>query len=641
MIDLVDSHDPDDIDADVQNAEDAGPPDVDRPSTAAIAARVMLDAALTRQARALLKQSPRLIIAKVQNAAWIPVISGTIRRMERAPYVFTVTELRRAGGAYHRVGEEHLHHLQSGQSILYISQDPDGMLHNAVLAAADLSIEVPALTPALLRRIIRQVTGRTARGVTGEMASLDVEVVLSVVRSDLTAGECVKKLRMAVGRRTVSSPSTVPPLTDLPLTDAVRKWSSQMLADLMAAKAGEIGTDTLVYALLEGPPGTGKTLIAESLARTAGWAFVSTTVGSWFTTGDGALGGVAKNIKGFVDAVLAAEPAIGFLDELDAIPNRATMDNRARDWWTPVVNLLLTEIDRLRRSGKCVMLVGATNFYEHLDAALVRPGRLQQRVSVLPPQTEAEVAELLRYYLHNDLTKLNLDKLVRLAIGATPAMVEGWVKEGRSAARAAGRALTASDLLEQMLPPDSRSAEDVRSIALHEIGHAIVAHRLGLEVDRVSIIPDGSSGGHTRTGLPTLVPTWEHVRDLVTVMLGGRAADTVLGNGPNAGAEIDLANATSMLLAAHERQGLRTGLVAMPALGARATELMRAIDVELHQLLERAVAIVEADRMAALKLASRLVEERILISTDIARGLGNRPPRPAREQQPQVSQPPP
>lgn len=386
-----------------------------------------------------------------------------------------------------------------------------------------------------------------------------------------------------------------------------------------------------MFVLLKGPPGTGKTLIAESLAHTAGWAFVPTTVGGWFTSGDGALGGVAKNVKAFIDDVLAQAPAIGFLDEIDALPDRAAMDNHGRDWWTPVINLVLTEIDRVRKSGKRVLLIGATNYYQHLDAALVRPGRLQQRVPVLPPQTEDEVIAVLRYYLGDELADADLAKLARPGLGATPAMVEGWVKQARAAARAAARNLCASDVLEQMLPPDDRSPEDIRAVALHEMGHAVVAHRLGLGVDRVSIVAGGEAGGHTRTRLASRYPTWDHLSDLVTVTLGGRAADMILGNGANTGAEDDLARATSMLRNALERQGLGKGLAHVPELGTRRAGLAATVEARLDQLLKRALAIIDTDRMLALALADRLLTERILLAEDVARGLSTAPaPEPTR-----------
>jgi ATP-dependent Zn protease len=424
--------------------------------------------------------------------------------------------------------------------------------------------------------------------------------------------------------------NVVPLLHELPLTEPVRHWSSQLLADLGAVKSGAMPPDGLVYAMLEGPPGTGKSLIAESLARTAGWTFVPVTVGSWFASGDGALGGVAKNVRAFIDKVIVSEPAVGFLDEVDAIPDRATMDNRGKDWWTPVITLLLTEIDRLRRSGMRVMLIGATNYYHHLDSALVRPGRMQQRVSVLPPQSETEVAALFAYYLRGDLVETDLGKLARLGIGATPALVEGWLKEARGLARSAGRPLQLEDILGQMLPSEVRTPEDVWTIALHEIGHAVVACHLGLTVERVSIVPEGESGGHTRATLPSMVPTWERLCDMVTVSLGGRAADIIIGSGANAGAESDLANATAILLSAFERQGLRDGLAFMPALGVKRSDVVAAVEVQLARLMKRAIAIVEADRVVAVKLAKRLVAERILSGADVKSALATA--RPSRKQ---------
>jgi ATP-dependent Zn protease len=354
-------------------------------------------------------------------------------------------------------------------------------------------------------------------------------------------------------------------------------------------------------------------------------------VGGWFTVGDGALGGVAKNIKLFVDQVIASAPAIGFLDELDAIPNRATMDNQGRDWWTPVITLFQTEIDRLRKSGRPVLLLGATNFYHHLDAALIRPGRMQQRISVLPAGTESEVMALLRFYLGDGLADEELGKLARVGLGSTPATVEAWVKEARAVARSLGRSVQFGDLLAQMLPRDGRTADDIRTIAFHEIGHAIVGHRLGFKLDRVTIVPSGGSGGYTRAMLSSIVPTWERICDLVAMTLGGRAADVVLGSGPNAGAENDLANATAILLNAIERQGLHGSLVHRLDRGIHRSEIMELVDAHLNTLLKRAVAIIEADRKLAEKLAEQLVSERILSGDDIASALDGSVPsrRPA------------
>jgi len=198
----------------------------------------------------------------------------------------TATERLKKGNL--RIGANELAHLQHNRSIVYVSADPDHVLDRTVLAAADLTITIPPVTPALLDKLIRGVTGGVACGVTADMAALEVTVITSVVRPELSAGACVANLHRALARRLEPVSSSVPLLTALPLTDTVRAWADQTLADLAAVMTGTLTADHLVYTMLEGPPGTGKTLIAESLARTAGWSFVPSSVGTWFSSGDGA-----------------------------------------------------------------------------------------------------------------------------------------------------------------------------------------------------------------------------------------------------------------------------------------------------------------------------------------------------------------
>src|SRR5690606_9240534 len=123
---------------------------------------------------------------------------------------------------------------------------------------------------ALLRQVIRQLTGGIARGITQEMAELDLTLLVSLLRPGSTAKECVANLRRAVERGSESvgiksGTSEVPRLDMLPLTRNVREWTDQALADLKDVSVGRLAPDRLQAAVLEGPPGTGKTLIAESL----------------------------------------------------------------------------------------------------------------------------------------------------------------------------------------------------------------------------------------------------------------------------------------------------------------------------------------------------------------------------------------
>lgn len=581
-----------------------------------------LNAALTRKTRALLKRDNGVYILHLPHEDWAQHFQRPVRNLGSMLTLRVVTALEKRNGILDRAGIDGLEIVQKGFSTVFVTQDPTNLLDEAVIAAADATITVAPMSQALLRKVIRRVTKQTARGVTAQMAELDIDIILTVIRSGLTAKQCVENLQRAVDRRSAPKTKTVPLLSELPLTSSVRDWSNQTLTDLEEVESQTLPPEALVFAALEGPPGTGKSLIAESLAATAEWNFVSTSVGAWFATSDGALGGVAKKLRAFVDSVLAAEPAIGFLDELDALPSRETLDKRSRDWWTPIITLFLVEIDRLRKSGKRVMLLGASNYYDRLDPALIRPGRLAQRVSVLPPSTDAETLDLLRHFLGKDLSEAEIEKLVRFSVGATPAAVEGWSKSAKARARSFSRNLSIDDVLAQAAPHDGRSDADIWSTAQHEIGHALVAYRLGHKIESVSILRHGVSGGRTISVPPTNIITRNMIDDLVTIALAGRAADLVLGDGPNAGANGDLAMATELLTKAQDEYGLGSDLVHTSAARLRPGLGRETLGQELDRLLHRAKSIVLDDIDAAESLVEQLVAEKMLTGLDIAARLG-------------------
>jgi hypothetical protein len=602
---------------DIDSGDDLDVPAADaeaKPAPAAVFMEEVWKASVPGKTRRKLQKegSGFALLLHVPDATWVQLLGQLLPRYLPGPHYKTYVEAPRSAAPHHQ-DPSIVRILSRGERLVVISHDPAGLVPSIVRRAADGIVMIGTPPVDAVRTTIRRITGRVVRGLkAADFAGLDIDLLLSCLRPEEKPAEIIGRLRELTSAPTIGELSAldVPRLDQLPLTDAVHEWSDVLLHDLAAVKSGELDPSALVYAALEGPPGTGKTLICRSLAATAGWNFISSSVGTWFTVGDGALGGVARNVKGFVDSVLKAEPAIGFLDELDAIPNRATMDPRGLDWWAPVVTLILTEIDRLRASGRKVVLLGATNFYDRLDAALIRPGRLQQRVSVLAPSTEQEVLAVFGHYLGGDLPAAELTKLARVAIGATPAAIEGWVKSARASARIAGRPLTAGDLLDQMAPADDRSPADLRTAALHELGHAIVAADLGHAVNRISIVSGADSGGHTSMRLVSVVPTLAQLHDLVTVILGGRAADVEVGPGAHSGAESDLAKATDLLLAARQRQGLGDTLAALPPVMSPA--LMRDVDGDLKRLLDRARAIVRGYRRELLRLADQLLVERIM-----------------------------
>lgn len=224
MIELPDSSDADDDIDDLAPVGETPPAAAEKtPTSTEVLSRLALGAALGPRYRRLLKEGPRLLIIKVPDESWVDPIGSALGQIDATFELSKASERTRSGGKLHRVGEAYLSFLQERKSVVYVCQDPEEILHEAVLAAADATIEIPALTPALLRRTIREVTGGAAvRGVTTPMAALDLPIIFSAIRLSLTARECVAKLREAVTRNTVRTAANVPQLADLPLTGAIR-----------------------------------------------------------------------------------------------------------------------------------------------------------------------------------------------------------------------------------------------------------------------------------------------------------------------------------------------------------------------------------------------------------------------------------
>jgi hypothetical protein len=221
------------------------------------------------------------------------------------------------------------------------------------------------------------------------------------------------------------------------------------------------------------------------------------------------------------------------------------------------------------------------------------------------------VARIFEHYLHGLVDPAIVAAAARCAQGWTPPDIEAAVRAARGRAAAANRPIEDADLLESVAPPDGRNGAELRAVALHEAGHAVVSLALDMPVETVSIIANGHSGGFTKGSAGSPIPTRADLEAVVTVMLGGRAADIQLGAGANAGAEVDLAMATSLLVRAMGEFGLYDRLThtTAPGLLRRPDERLEAT---LQQLLRRAMQIVQHHRAAVLALAEQLLQHRVL-----------------------------
>lgn len=281
------------------------------------------------------------------------------------------------------------------------------------------------------------------------------------------------------------------------------------------------------------------------------------------------------------------------------------------------MTLLLLQIDRVRNAGKPVLLLGATNYYDRLDASLIRSRRLEERIPVLPPRTADEIAAVYSYYLRGELDPATIAEAARFSLERTPAGIESLVRAARAKANGEGRKLKPTDLLDALLPPSSGEHSELRAVALHEAGHAVVAMALGQSVEAVSIVSEGRMGGFMRTVNPSSFPNREELETQVTILLAGRASDITYGKGAHAGAEHDLAAATGLLAKGMGDLGLY-GTLTRTGASSALQQSNDGVEPVLQQMLRHALKIVREERQALLALSEALLRHKILDGDAVA-----------------------
>jgi cell division protease FtsH len=570
---------------------------------------IALDAALAGDV-------PVVIIVEACSADLAKLVSHELSHGRRQARVVAVTATKKNGDD--ECIEQMLTSLSSRVHFVVVTQDPAALLPGLVRIAADLVIRLPRPDAAIMRRAIARLTGKTPASSLRNLAleKVDVPGLLTVLRPGSTPGQCLVRLKSLCATVLTSAGTTTgPTIEELPLVDPVRNWADELLAQMRGIDAGEVPPTSLRHAVLEGPPGTGKTLIAHALSRSSGWPMHATSIGDWFATSDGNLGGVSRACRAFFDSLLSQEKAIGFIDEIDALPDRSQLAPKDLQWWGTCITLVLSEIDRVRRSGKPILLVAATNFYGRLDRALTRHERMEQQVRVYPPRTEAEIGAVFRYHLNGALDENTISTVARLCVGTTPAAISSTVEEARAIARKGRRPLIPEDLIAAACPIDRRPPAELRKIAIHEAGHVVVAHLLGFSTASVSIIASGPMGGVTRMRDLPSAPDRSELEALVMMHLGGRAADIAVGKGAHAGAAEDLETVTHLISQGICRLGLYGTLT---QLDAASSDLATEIEGHLKRLLQRTIGLIKANAMVVTALADALLARRILNESEIS-----------------------
>jgi cell division protease FtsH len=567
-------------------------------------ASAILQVALPNELRRkLTAQSMTLLLLVVPNSDWIAPLEAAARR--RWPFL----ELLATRSAPTRWSAPQSDTPSFTGPVIVLTPNA-AWLPPALVAAADHRLALK-LTPKMVALAIRAFTKTPIEVTQADLCELDFQDVLFAMRPGATSDEIVGRLKRAVARRMqaghviLSAPDTAPSLEQLPGYGDALVEVKAIAADIRRLRNGA-RTASAPSLLFYGPPGTGKTMLAAALARTLGAPLLKTTVADWFL-GDGHLGSVVTNANRFFHNARAAEFCVAFLDEIDALPDRERMDERNRAWWTPVTTGILKMIDDTRAAGPGVVLVAATNQYENLDAALKRPGRFDRHVKIVGPESASDAIEILRFHLRIDLEMDDLQGAAELAAArkATGAEIENFVAIARGRADAERRSLVVADLIDAIAPPDTRDLAAQRRTAIHEAGHVVVAHALGLGVQSVSIVSEGQSLGRTSFDDGALVPnTRATIETHIMAGLAGRAADELITGAATANASFDLKVATRLSAALHGCFGLGDRIYARGEIDQ--AEMLLDFDLELRRLVE-----AELDRLMAQtrELVRRLTPE--------------------------------
>ena len=464
---------------------------------------------------------------------------------------------------------------------------------------------------------------------------------------------------MSIGRSRAKAYTTDRPSTtfaDVAGYEGVKTEIKEVVDFLrMPERFKEIGARVPKGILLVGPPGTGKTLFARAVAGEAGVGFLSVT-GSDFM--EMFVGVGASRVRDLFQQARKMGRAIIFIDEIDSIGRkRGAGLGGGHDEREQTLNQMLAEMDGFETS-EGIVIMAATNRPDILDPALLRPGRFDRQIVVPLPEFEERLAILK---VHSRDKRMGADVDLEIMAKGTPGMsgadLANLVNEAALFAVRRGSAQieridfeSARDRIMMGARRDSLvlSAEEKRTTAYHEGGHAVLAAVLpnGDALHKVTILPRGMALGVTQT-LPEERHSFskDYILDRICMALGGRVAERVVFDQQTTGAANDLEVVTGLArrmvrewgmsdtvgpMAWHNQQQVFLGEDLMTGGREYSDDTARLVDEEINRILReqevRATELLNKHRSGLDLVAEALLEHETIDGDLVARlvqqGLG-------------------
>jgi ATP-dependent Zn protease len=386
--------------------------------------------------------------------------------------------------------------------------------------------------------------------------------------------------------------------------------------------------------LLYGPPGTGKTMLAKAFAREAELPFISITGLELLQP--------EKTKKVFAKAK-EYSPAIVFIDEIDTIGKRGGGGTREI-----AINTLLAEMDGFSGNGENVFVIAATNYKENIDAAIIRPGRIEIHIEINNLDKDARL-----YFLEGIINKkpssgnFDMNKLLMYTAGFTGAQLELLSKEASFyCLRHTLPAITQEILIEQINAIKYGEKQSYLSIeqmfeetAIYEAGRAVVSKILmpHVHIEHVSLTPKDNNERFISQNYSDVQDnmTVKDFKDKICVSLAGRTAQIKLFgeiDGVDSGASNDLQQATrdAYTAIAHYGMDKDVGYININGVmdaqdnstSSRDTKHFHLkIDAALERWMleaeKRTVTLVEENWQTIEKLSKLLLEKEIIYEEEL------------------------
>lgn len=393
-------------------------------------------------------------------------------------------------------------------------------------------------------------------------------------------------------------------------------------------KYDEYGVRIPKGVLLEGPTGNGKTLLVRAFASEIEYPIIPTS-GAEFN--EKYVGVGAARVRELFSFAEENQPCIIFIDEIDAVARkRVNTDDGSGDERSQTLNQLLVALDGFNIQNK-IIVMGATNRLDILDKAVIRPGRIDKIIHVPNPDSETR-KEIIDIHRNKKPINVSTDDIITMTSGMNGAQIENLLNEASLYGIRNNLLPINYEILEETknkillgfsIGKKNISANALKRIAIHEIGHLIMALNSSHFEQPTKVTVDSSafsSLGYTvfeKTDVDQGIFLREYLNDHLKILLGGRVAEeTIYGNSVSSGALSDLESAFNIA----RKMIMEYGMGKYVIYPHYSETYKKNIDQQIHILINNAYLetkkYLETNKEKIINLSNLLIEKKTLYKKD-------------------------